>query len=70
MLWFARAGGKTLTELYVDNCTKFKVEPMLAVCGAIGLNAPSMRRLQMLDLHGSPIEDAGCLPLESQTRTQ
>ncbi len=59
MLWFARAGGKTLTELYVDNCTKFKVEPMLAVCGAIGLNAPSMRRLQMLDLHGSPIEDAG-----------
>jgi hypothetical protein len=61
MLWFTRAGSHTVRELYADNCVRFKSEPLLAICGEIGLSPPKMSHIRVLDLHDSPVEDVGLI---------
>ena len=55
----ARSSCKTLRELYVQACPQFKEDPLLNMCGCIGINSPKLSRLRVLDLLDCPIVDHG-----------
>lgn len=59
----AKYAGHTVTELYVDNCPQFRLEPLLALSGSVGFNAGGLRKLQILDLSDCPVDDRGLVAI-------
>ena len=55
----AKTCHSTLTELYVSECALFKEDPLLWMCGSIGLAAPKVAKLKILDLSSCPLTDKG-----------
>ena len=61
MATLAKLNGNTVKELVVDHCVHFKSEPLLALSGQIGVVGSGLRRLEVLDLGFSPVQDRGLL---------
>ena len=59
MSLIAKTCHSSLTELYVSDCSLFKVDPLLWMCGCIGLAASKLSKLKVLDLSSCPLEDKG-----------
>lgn len=54
---------KSLTEVYCNNCHFFRIEPFHWMGGCIGLHAPKLSKLRVLDISSCPAEDRGLFGL-------
>eukprot|EP00605_Chrysophyceae_sp_TOSAG23-4_P000769 GSChrysophyteH1.ASY1.ANO1.858.1 assembled CDS len=57
----ARFCDVTLTELYVNKCPLFELEPLLWMSGSTGFQQPSLKKLVSLDLSDCPLQPEGLL---------
>ena len=55
----SKLNGPTVKELFVDHCEQFKLEPLLALAGQIGVGGGGLRKLRVLDLGACPVDDRG-----------
>lgn len=65
MMWFARVGSSTIKELHAECVPSFRYEPLLTMCGFVGLNPPKVKHLRVLDLNNCPLEDQGLSAIAS-----
>ena len=61
MALLARSCHRTIRELYVQSCPQFKEDPLLSMCGCIGVNAARMNKLLLIDLSDCPLLDKGLI---------
>lgn len=54
---------KSVTELYCSKCELFRIEQFHWMGGCIGVNAPKMSKLRVLDISFCPAEDRGLIGL-------
>jgi hypothetical protein len=59
---------KSLTDLYVSNCSHYHTEPLMWIGGVVGLGSSSLRKLKTLDLGGCPVTDRGLLAVSEGVR--
>jgi hypothetical protein len=54
-----------ITELYVNKCRQFAIEPLTWLAGNAGFQSPCLRHIQALDLSDNPLEPEGLLQVAS-----
>lgn len=59
---------KTLSELHCSNNGAFRVDPLLQLAGCIGINAPKLSKLTLLDLGACPLLDPGLVGVSTCCR--